>query len=890
MSGALPRWRPALRIARRDALRHKGRTLLVVAMVGLPVAAISGGDTLYRTADVTDAEALSSDMGQADVRLWGAGRERVYPDPVDGELYESPTQGLSSPSTGESWSLREVEAALPEGSRVVRIEEGRLGYRSDAGYADVRGFAEDSEDPMLDGRFEVVEGRLPTGDGEVAISRDVGRRGYEVGEDLALTRDEVPARIVGVVQSKPVGAPFLVLPPGDADLLYNNRDRFLATVPGGLDWPAVQELNEQGLIALSREVVVDPPGQAEWLPPGHEPWEEGLEPAVVAVLALVVASLVLEVVLLAGPAFAVGVRRQRRDLALIAVAGGSAGDLRRVVLGNGIVLGGGAAVLGAVLGVGAAAAAVPLVESRSDIVFGPFDVPVAHILGVVAVGVVAGLAASWFPARQAARTDIVDALAGRRGQLRTSWRSPVLGLVVAGAGLALVVLGARGTELAVAGGAVLLILGVVAASPWLVGLLAPLAERLPTAPRLAVRDATRNRSRTAPALAAVVATVAGMTAMAIGSSSDSARSERDYLPSVPIGAGQVGGTGAGMTESEWNSVVALLEREVPDRPMARLRGNAWTPTGNQDEFAVLAEGCTGDVVNCRWYPGNVLARHGELVVADPADLRVLGDDLVPPGVVEALDSGRAAVLGAGAVGDAGAVTVVGLEYGAGGVPAVAGTVQLPAVEVELPRPTSGPVQVAARPVVPPALAGGLPLPVETTSVVVGGPDTPVTTAEERRIDEALSLAGLSGEDGITVERGWQDDQALARLLLVLVGGALVLIATLTATGLALTDARPDFATLAAVGAAPRTRRFVAMSSAAVIGGLGAALGVLVGLAPGIAVAYPLTAEDYGSATGAAVVIPWELLGAVAIAVPLLAVVVTGLFVQSRLPMVRRIGA
>ena len=130
---------------------------------------------------------------------------------------------------------------------------------------------------------------------------------------------------------------------------------------------------------------------------------------------------------------------------------------------------------------------------------------------------------------------------------------------------------------------------------------------------------------------------------------------------------------------------------------------------------------------------------------------------------------------------------------------------------------------------------------------------------------------------------------MARLLLVVVGGALVLIATLTATGLAVADARPDHATLAAIGAAPRTRRLMAMGSAAVIGLVGAVLGVLAGLAPGIAVAYPLTSDDYGMGADPVVVVPWDLLAAVAAGVPLLAVLVTGLAVRSRLPMATRIA-
>ena len=64
--------------------------------------------------------------------------------------------------------------------------------------------------------------------------------------------------------------------------------------------------------------------------------------------------------------------------------------------------------------------------------------------------------------------------------------------------------------------------------------------------------------------------------------------------------------------------------------------------------------------------------------------------------------------------------------------------------------------------------------------------------------------------------------------------------TLTATFLALSDARPDLATLSAVGASPRTRRGVAAAYAVVVGWSARVLGAAVGFIPGIAVTYPLT--------------------------------------------------
>lgn len=115
--------------------------------------------------------------------------------------------------------------------------------------------------------------------------------------------------------------------------------------------------------------------------------------------------------------------------------------------------------------------------------------------------------------------------------------------------------------------------------------------------------------------------------------------------------------------------------------------------------------------------------------------------------------------------------------------------------------------------------------------------------------------------------------------------------TLTATFLALSDARPDLATLGAVGAAPRTRRTVAAAYALVVGAVGSVLGALVGLVPGIAVTYPLTRPiDYGSGVAGPthhLDVPWVLLGVVVVGLPLLSALVVAVTSRSRLPLVAR---
>jgi putative ABC transport system permease protein len=846
---------------------------LVLLMVGLPVLLIVTGATLLRTADVSPEESLPGRLGAADALVQGVARESVYADPTTGEPLMLPGE------PGEPWSAAEVGALLPQGARVVERSTGSIGYRTGSGSATVDAYVDDLTDPVRDGAFAVVEGRVPEAAGEVAVSEAVAERGPGVGDEVGLTRDDVPATVVGVLRTESSEASYLLLPPAWAGLLEDARTEFLATVPGGLDWPAVQDLNARGLVVVSREVVADPPPAEAFAPPGSS----GGDAAQTAVLALVAAALVLEVVLMAGPAFAVGLRRRRRDLALIAASGGTPADLRRSVLASGLLLGGGAALAGAVLGPVLAWAAVPVLEDRLDTTFGPFDLPVREALLAVGVGTLAGLAAAYVPARQAARTDVAVTLAGRRGQVRSSRRLPLLGLLLAAGGLVLTVLGARGTELAVAGGAVLLVVGVLLATSWLIGLLAPLARWLPVSGRLAVRDATRHRSRTAPAVAAILATVAGVTALAIGIASDSAQSQRDYVPRGPMGAALI----SPVDGTDWDAVRAALGRELPGRDVVALDGVSWSDPA-APLLRVTRSGCTGTVDDCGWYDDTgvpVSFTLTDVLVAEPGALAGLLPEELAPGVADALERGRVAVVGTGAVDAQGAVRLEAVRYDeATGRGQSLGSADLPGAEV----PLTGDAMVVlpAQVFVPASLAGQLPAPVETLQLVVGGPGQPVTPAEQARLADALQAVGAVS---LYVERGWSDDSSIARLLLVLVGGTLVLVATLTATGLAVADARPDHATLAAIGAPPRTRRLVAMGSAAVIGGTGALLGVLAGLAPGIAVAYPLTSTNYGAGADPLVVVPWDLLAAVAVGVPLVAVVVTGLAVRSRLPMTTRLA-
>jgi putative ABC transport system permease protein len=117
-----------------------------------------------------------------------------------------------------------------------------------------------------------------------------------------------------------------------------------------------------------------------------------------------------------------------------------------------------------------------------------------------------------FPARQAARLPIRQALGGRRPAQQPARIWLWIGLGMLGMGLSLLLLLPRTepalTVLSLLGGSVLGVLGFGALCPWLLEGLARRAAALPLALRLAVRDAGRFRARNGPVVTAVLAGMA----------------------------------------------------------------------------------------------------------------------------------------------------------------------------------------------------------------------------------------------------------------------------------------------------------------------------------------------------------------------------------------------
>ena len=870
-------WRLPLRMGWREAARARGRSILVLVMIALPVLAVTAAAVVMKTQDVSSVQGLDRRLGAAaaEVTLPSTGSNAPVvqaPDPdqfmtwMGGELDETLTAAKVSEVLG--------------GARLVPRRSGTLGVTTALGVADVQATEIDLGDPLAVGLFDLISGRLPQAPDEVVINAVLAAKGYAVGDALDLNNDaSVDPTIVGLVESTTLrdqavaAGPLGSLGPEVRDSGQTVRSWLVDGA--AVSWAQVRELNQQGAVVLSRAVVTDPPP----LPPQAQQLQDLNSASVITVIVLVVVMALLEVVLLAGPAFAVGARRQSRSLALMAAAGGTPAQLRRVVLAGAVVLGGLGAAGGAVLGIGAGWLLVPLVQRYSGTWFGPFEVPWSYLAGIAGFGLLSALLAAVVPAWISSRQDVVAVLGGRRGDRRASVRSPLVGLVLLGVGIAGAVHGSRASadgEVFIAGSAIFAVLGMVLLVPVVLVVLSAVSRWLPLTLRYAVRDAARHRSRTVPAVAAVAATVAGVVALGIAVSSDEAQYRATYLPSMPAGVGAL--TVPLGAQADLPVLRAMVERELPDATITPVRG-----VGDDSSYTALtAAGGQG-----------LLDSYGTALGSD----LLVSDRALPPGLLGVPEDRVAAaerMLARGGVVAFTSRPIVADEvhfrtehWGVDGTrdrPVRKG--KIPAVLVQLDGAQGSPQAVLS-----PAAARELGWTPGVVSLVVTGAE--ISKQQESDLTEAL--AGVSGGANFTVERGYQaDDQTvIIQLILGGLGAVLMLGGTLTATFLALSDARPDLATLSAVGAAPRTRRGVAAAYALVVGVTGAVLGAGVGFIPGVAVTYPLTANSYRPDELVAIPthyldVPWLLIGTLVVALPLFTAVVVGVTARSRLPLVARL--
>jgi putative ABC transport system permease protein len=854
----------ALRIARRDARRARARSALVVAMIALPVLGVGAADVLWRTFQLSDEQQAVRLLGAADGQLVDTGETSV-------QQYDG---GYTSSGQPRSGRVPAPSTFLPPGSRVVRdrsvVEPLSAGdVRVEAS---VRGL--DLHDPATTGLYRLVGGRLPSGRGEAAITRALAQRlGVRVGGAVGLPSGS-SLEVVGLLAS-PRRLDELTANVVAADLPAGATEQpALVDAPHALTVDDVRRANAVGVVLQPRTSLP--------LPAAPFGTAASLAASSLTAVSLVVGMALLEVVLLAGPAFAVGAKRQSRELALVAAVGGDRRDVRRIVLGSGLVLGFVGGALGVLAGTALARLALPVLSERTGDVPGPFDLRAADLAGLVLVGALTAVLAALVPARNASRQDVVAALTGRRGQLRSLRRTPVLGMAAAVAGTLLALHGARQRSVnTILAGSAIAELGLVATTPSLVGLVGRLSPRLPLAPRLALRDAARNRGRTAPAVSAVLAAVAGSVAVGTFLSSLDKYDEQAYQLRAPLGSITV--PAPDPARADVRDVVSALGRAFPDRRAVLVQ------TLQQPDRTVGVEAVT--TLPCSVQPGRVPTRE-ELLRAsrEPGCGRQRQDPGSSPvfvggaDVLEAVTGARGRRYDAVLAGGGAVTTPAAVKAGLAHVVVRTDTGRLGATLL-VPAAVLGPDALPATVLSPAAAARTGVRPQPSLVVLLGA----VPTAAEE--DRALAVVAAYGIQYVQVERGYTSSRGTGLLALALASAVIVLGASGVATGLAAADGRPDLATLAAVGASPVTRRTLAAFQSAVTAGLGTVLGVVAGLVPAIGMVRALNAEalhaPFPRLDPYPLVLPWLNITVALVVVPLLAALAAALMTRSRLPMVRR---
>lgn len=913
-------WLLALRTARRDARSHRAASLLIVLMVALPVLILTAGIVTFTSLQSTPANTLTHTLGASQARIDHLGKKALQDFTVSNTGWSEEPATLPGTTPGERPTRADLERVT--GGRLVPITRTTGFFADGHGTQPIIGI--DGRERVAEGIVRLVSGRLPEQPGEAVVTPRAVRQGLAGDGELTLRIDQRPltVRIVGVAEGRTdtgKSAYLVTLPatlhsgstPGVApDAKVDRTHSFLLDRREPVPWSEVRRLNDHGLLVYSRAVVEAPP------PPSELPAQiKGAAPGADRSLSIVIigsAAILLETMLLAGPAFAVSATRQRHSLALAAVNGATARQLRRYLLGQALVLGGGSAALAAALGVplawGVLAGARALGHDLPD---RPLSVPIHLVAAVVLCAILAAVIAAAIPARGLTRLDLVTALRGRAPTNPPRRRVSVVGLVLSGVSTATVfgsgILMSRSQgntvmPYVVVVGTVLLAFGAALTLPGALSMLGRRMSRSPLSLRLAARDASRQRSRSVAAVTSVMVTVGVVTAVLIVGTSSERMQADTYRPRSPHGT-------AYLTGSSSNIDIAPLREDaariVAGARTALLRNprhgspGATRTDAPERQFAIQAEGCPvraafdrdhtagrpatgsgggGGVATgpgggapelpCRGHTltGNALLlidREGvDALPGLPDDVR---STLRDGGIVTTRqDLTRARLIGADVTRktsqrdlQVGAVTehvTTARTVDAAALAALAGqgTPQTVATTE-----AAAAVGVTVRP---------------NVAVVTGPQGETLTPEQEWRLVEAAAAYQLSGQ----VERGHVSATATALLAVFGVALLLVLVAALSSTALSLAEQQTDLATLTAVGASRRTRRRIAGGQALLVAGLGSALGTVIGFVPGVAMAWPATTSRWDPTTmksftvAPTIVIPWLPLLVLLVVIPALA--------------------
>ena len=931
----LARWRIAATMALRQSLRSWPSTVLVVLLVLLPMAAVSAAAVYAASLEPSPAQRAEAELGGADAWLepmGGMAGVRQYLDDPHGLF-------LVEESSDEPAAVEPPDSVdqLIDAERVIAIRHALASVTTAHGTGSFTVVAGDAWDPLLDGRYALLEGRAPDAPSEVlATPASLERLGVGIGDEIEVVDPVGRATVVGTMTSR--------LDPDRASMLFAPADSPLldGEIPHVSTWYAegwhptaaeVYDLNAQGVIVFDR-ALSQHPGD------GGAPALESASGTSWALYSAAAAALVFctyLVLLLAGSAFSVSAKRQQRSLAVAASLGASRGDVFRIVLFQGALMGLAGGIAGSAAGIGLAAIARAAFDSGQLEYTWGLKVPWLAIIGLVVFSALVGTLAAALPARSATRGDTLEALRGSRRPVAVSARRPRIGAAMIVTGLVLVTGSVialvstynsplHGTEasepiysaamIAMIAGPLVLQIGVVLAGHWMLSLAATMLARLGVGARLAGRDGVANPGRSVPAFGAIAACaflatasfggVAVLTDMRAEAEQSAAPAGAVYA-SVGVDAEALPGDktdlAAHAQEAASRADEMLIAAGAASTAVVReaVGADVDPETGeiidDPEQTLISPEvqvpaWCEQDDASCEPAFHDITGNGAQPIVVAPADLDTALGAPVSDDDRRAFASGAAIITDRQWLTDDGALRLNEWR------PAdlfderidETGTDPLSTTVLDARLITGAQSLDAWRQVyLAPETAAGLGIETIPSRVIAAFDEVTTALLDGLAADAETITAASRAEEVplfVTAERADPPPDAAPWLWLVLGAvSVLVIAASAVSLGLSRHERGPDDATLAAVGAPGRVRRSVNAFQALVVAGFGCLTGTVAGLMPvlGVVVILRMTTGDGPTLLE----VPWSFYGLLAVALPIAIALVSGAVPPARADLTHR---
>jgi putative ABC transport system permease protein len=772
--GGAPARRAVIRWALRLLRREWRQQFLILALITLAVAA------------TVVASAVASDTPAAAAGVLGTAQDAA---------------SLSGPPAQISAGITELHRRY---GQTDVIENESIQIPGTLNTFDLR--AQDPHGPFGGPMLSLVSGQYPAAADEIAVTSGVAGD-FRLAAGRNWTIAGKTWRVTGIVTNPEslldefaLVIPGQVTAPDEVTVLFN----------AARDAPALEP--STGMHITTARTVAN---------------SNEINPETISITAAVLGMLLIALVGIGG--FTVLAQRRLRAIGMLAAQGATQRHIRLVIRANGVATGIVGAAAGFVLGFLAWLAYRPRAEQSAHHLMGVFQLPWTVIGISLGLAIIATYFAASRPAKAIARTPIVAALAGRPPAPKSTRHLAVpVGLCfLAGAFLLFGVAGAgpaggtQNTQMeALVVGFIALAAAIVLLAPALLGVVAAAGRHAPVAIRLALRDLSRYRARSGPALAAIslstmiAVLICVASAARFGNVLDYAGPNLTssqlivYTPSGPYGGPQ-------RTGPSGQAPVPAVSKAEAQHVAQEIAANLGTTS--MITLETTSAGLTHAAPGRSW--------SGPVYVATPQLLKAFGisqSEINPDADILTMRPGLSSM------------SLLQLTYGSQGPggngrsgnnqwPCPPGSCRAnpPIQEVsQLPSGTSAPnTVITSRAIAALGLQGAVTTAGWLIQVPNGLTAAQITTAQEL----AAGAPGMSVETRNSIPSLAQIMDAATLFGLVVALGILGL-----SVGLVRSEAARDLRTLTAAGAAPATRRTITAVTAGALAFTGAVVGIAGG--------------------------------------------------------------